>query len=282
MAFNEKKFEILRHGNNQELKSTTRLCTEGGQIITPRSNAKCLGVFLNEDCSFQEHIRETVRKARSMASWVLRTFSSREAQTLVTLWRSLIQPVLDYCSQLWTPNKAGEIQQLETVPRYFTRQIQGMRDLNYWDRLKALRLYSQQRRRDRYRAIYIWKVLEGQVPDPTAGALQPYTTGRKGRLCKRRSLPTTAPQKIRTLLTASLAYEGPKIFNSLPKEVRDISDCPPAKFKAGLDKFLETVPAEPPVQGYTSRCRTSNTLPDQVNHKDWDTRMGSSGGPPRL
>ena len=48
-----------------------------------------------------------------------------------------------------------------------------MRDLSCCDRLKEVGLYSLQRGRDRYRTIYTWKILEGQVPNP---ALQPYTT----------------------------------------------------------------------------------------------------------
>ncbi|KAG0716988.1 3-hydroxy-3-methylglutaryl-coenzyme A reductase [Chionoecetes opilio] len=47
-------------------------------------------------------------------------------------------------------------------------------------------------------------------------------------------------------------------------------------------KGPRTVPDKPPVLGYTARCRTSNTLPDQVTLKDRDARNGSSGGPPRL
>ncbi|KAK3858814.1 hypothetical protein Pcinc_035023 [Petrolisthes cinctipes] len=160
---------------------------------------------------------------------------------MLTLWKTLIQPLLDYCSQLWSPHKRGDIQHLELVQRSFTRQIRGMRDLSYWDRLMELGLYSQQRRRDRYRVIYMWKILEGQVPNPAPLALQPYTTERTVRKCIRSSLPTRAPERIRTLI-----HEGPKVFNALPKEVRNTTGCPVENLiKSGLDKFLWTVPDEP-------------------------------------
>ena len=35
---------------------------------------------------------------------------------------------------------------------------------DYWTRLKTLCLYSQERCRERYRIVYIWKVLENLVP----------------------------------------------------------------------------------------------------------------------
>ncbi|KAK3881365.1 hypothetical protein Pcinc_014196 [Petrolisthes cinctipes] len=94
-----------------------------------------------------------MKKARRMAGWVLRTFYSIEDDCMLTLLRALIQPKLDsldYCCQLWSPHKAADIQALESVQRAYTRQIRGLKDLPYWDRLKKLGQYSQQRRRDRY------------------------------------------------------------------------------------------------------------------------------------
>ena len=282
MRFNEEKFELLRHGTSQVLKETTSLQTERGQEIIPKQHVKCLGVHISEDCSFHHHITETIIRAKGMAAWVLRTFATRETEVMLTLWKVLVQPILDYCSQLWSPHKRGDTQRLEEVPRSFTRQIWGLKDASYWERLKILGLYSQQRRRDRYRAIYIWKVLEQQVPDPSALALQPYNNERTGRKCVRRSLPPSAPPRIKTLLASSLTHDGPRTFNALPREVRDITGCSVDRFKAGLDRFLSTVPDEPAVPGYTASCRSSNSLPDQVELMTRDARSGSSGGPPRL
>ncbi|KAK4312705.1 hypothetical protein Pmani_015890 [Petrolisthes manimaculis] len=61
-----------------------------------------------------------------------------------------------------------------------------------------------------------------------------------------------------------MTYDGPKSFNSLPKEVRSVTGCSVDNFKSGLDKFLYTIPDEPPVPGYTASCRTSNTIAEQV------------------
>ncbi|KAG0713115.1 RNA-directed DNA polymerase from mobile element jockey [Chionoecetes opilio] len=282
MTFNEEKFEMLRCGPDCNIKTTTTLHTKGGSHITPTPHVKCLGVYLSADGSFSHHITETVRKARGMAGWVMKTFASREPEVMLTLWKALVQPLLDYCSQLWSPHKKADIQRLEAVQRSFTKHIRGLHDLNYWDRLKILGIYSKQRRRERYRAIYIWKVLEKQVPDPTSLALQAHLNERTGRKCSRRTLPSNAPGRCKTLLAASLAHEGPKIFNSLHKNVRNITGCSVNTFKYGLDKILRTVPDKPPVPGYTAKCRTSNTIPDQVALLDRDARTGSSGGPPRL
>ena len=94
-----------------------------------------------------------------------------------------------------------------------------------------------------------------------------------GRKCKRKSLPTRASERIKTLLAASLTYEGPKIFNSLPKEVRGITGCTVEKFKSGLDRFLSAVPDHPPVPGYTARYRAPPTL----YPTKWLSRPGTTG-----
>ena len=54
------------------------------------------------------------------------------------------------------PLQSQKYQHLEKVQRVFTKHINGMHDLSYTERLKALQIYSLQRRRDRYMAIYIY------------------------------------------------------------------------------------------------------------------------------
>ena len=57
---------------------------------------------------------------------------------MLTLWKTLIQSKLDYCSQLWSPSDQASITKLEGVARAFTAKISGMEKLDYWDRLVKL------------------------------------------------------------------------------------------------------------------------------------------------
>jgi hypothetical protein len=70
---------------------------------------------------------------------------------MITLFRALVLPNFEYCCQLWSPVKVGAVRKLEAVKRTFTFWISGMRELNlnYWERLKHLGLYSLERRRER-------------------------------------------------------------------------------------------------------------------------------------
>ena len=133
----------------------------------------------------------------------------------------MVQPLQDYCNQIWSPvNIIGDLREQETPLKSFTKKISGLRHLDYWSRLKKLDLTSVERRSEHYKIFYIWKIIRGIVPNfgiklsapnPMFGTLvllPPFKTSR-GRA------------STRTLKEASLAIEGPKLFNSLPRELRD-------------------------------------------------------------
>ena len=49
----------------------------------------------------------------------------------------------------------------------------------------------------------------------------------------------------------SFQYNGPKLFNSLPKYLRSISKVSVEEFKEKFDKYLQQIPDEPNVEGLT-------------------------------
>ena len=102
---------------------------------------------------------------------------------MLTILKSLVQPKLDYCSQLWSPATVCDINRLELVQKCFMKKMNSFEDLSYWELLKELRLYSLQRRRERYRIIYLWSVLECLVPNPKPSQLYGRFHQRHGRFC---------------------------------------------------------------------------------------------------
>ena len=58
---------------------------------------------------------------------------------MLTPFKSLIQPHFDYCCQLWSPSQQSQINKIEKVSRVMDDRLSG---LDYWEKLKALRLYS--------------------------------------------------------------------------------------------------------------------------------------------
>ena len=58
---------------------------------------------------------------------------------------------------------------------------------------------------------------------------------------------------------------GPRLYNSLPKYLRDIDSVKTEKFKFELDKFLDTIPDQPKMPNYVT-ASGSNSIRDQLTH----------------
>ena len=128
-------------------------------------------------------------------------------------------------------------------------------------------MYSLQRRRERYRIIYTWKIIEGLVPN---FGLNASINERLGRFVEIEKLNKNASCRIKTLKEKSFKINGPRLFNCLPMEIRNLTKCSVDDFKEKLDKFLGNVQDEPKTQNLTpAGCdqfsgKPSNSLIDQV------------------
>ena len=158
------------------------------------------------------------------------------------------------------------------IQRTFLREIRGVGHLPYWDQLKVLQMYSQERRRERYMIIYVWRILESQVPNiihsgNSNGAIRASNHSRRGRLCTVPSIRTQSSRHVQQLREASLPVRGQRLFNSLPQSLRSMTGCSTDVFKRALDLYLRDIPDEPQIQGYTS-CRRAetNSLLDMSRH----------------
>ena len=99
---------------------------------------------------------------------------------MLTIFKSLVLSRLDYGSQLWSPHLAKHFDQLlKKLLRYFTKHITGMQSLDYSDRLVYLKLHSLQRICERYCIIYMWKIIEGLVPNISNPIICSYSEHRE-------------------------------------------------------------------------------------------------------
>ena len=74
-----------------------------------------------------------------------------------------------------------------------------------------------------------------------------------------------APASVKNARESSLQVRGAKLFNCIPRELRDMFTGTPEMFKAGLDEWLSTIPDQPTVPG-RQRAAASNSLLDQVQN----------------
>ena len=276
MKFNGKKFQVVRYGRNEELKNNTEYFSGAYEEIIERfETIRDLGVQLSDDASFNEQIEKVCKKARQKSGWIFRTFYCRRPDFLKQMFKSLVQPHIDYCSQLWMPQEGANMDKVEKVLRDFSRRVPGIRDLCYWERLKTMGMNSEQRRLERYKIIYIWKIMEGFVPN--CGVNWTNAEERRGRLCEVPKLKGS--KEVQKCRRQSFQMSGPKVWNSLPRNVRNVTKCGIEQFKEALDCFLTKVPDEPKTDGLTPGAtdmisgRATNSLEYQCarRRETWDT-----------
>ena len=120
-----------------------------------------------------------------------------------------------------------------------------MYDKTYWDRLKIFKLYSIQRRNERYKILCIWKSLNGLVPS-LGLRLNPNTLPRYGpKLIVDKILGPNEP--INNLKRDLITNFGVRIFNNLPIPLRTFKGIL-ASFKNDLYKYLELYPDQPAIE----------------------------------
>ena len=260
MVFNSDKFECLRFWPDKMSTSECQYLSPDNTPIEEKPHLRDLGVEISSDMSFTIHIENTVTAASRLVGWALRTFRRRSNLVMMTIWKSLVQSKLDYCSQLWSPSDQASISKLESVARNFTAKISGLETADYWDRLQLLKMYSQERRRERYRIIFVWKVLQGLVH---GYPISNWQSPRRGRLVNVAKFCSSAPAAVKKDREASLSVHGARLFNLLPRHIRDISTGTTDQFKRELDSWLECIPDQPAIQG-RQRAAKTNSLLDQV------------------
>jgi len=278
LCFNSSKFERICYTSNNPIPEYS-YTTEDGSEIKKTAHLRDLGVIMSDSATFAEHIYTIAASGRNQLGWILRTFQSRDKSLLLTLWKSLVVPILEYCCQVWSPWQLGEIQALEAIQRTCTAKIAEVSHLDYWERLKYLNLYSLERRRERYIIIYIWKIINKLVPNLSTDPSTAITTKehpRHGITCIIRNIPRTAPARISSISSASLSVRGCKLFNCLPKLVRGIKDSTVDHFKKHLDSFLKKIPDQPCLPHYYKMAR-SNCL---IHQLEVISALQSRGGAP--
>ena len=135
---------------------------------------------------------------------------------------------------------------------------------NYWERLKIFKLYSNQRRNERYKILYIWKSLYNMVPSLDL---------KWSETCSKRVGPKLEVDRIyepnemvKNLKRDSLKNFGVRLFNMLPVEVRTYQGSL-ENFKKLLDSYISQCPDQPATEDMKPEAKdiygnNSNSLID--------------------
>ena len=176
---------------------------------------------------------------------------------MLTVLKSLIVSNVEYACIIWSPTDSCHIKLIEGVQRKFTSRFACFQTYDenlgmsvcttqYHDRLKILKIYSLERRRERYMIIYMYKIVTGMVPNP--GLTITYDPRRKLFVAPKMA-SRTATAWVKKVRRSSFMFQGPVLYNKLPAVFREITQEPDVNsFKRKLDLHLATIPDLPGTQ----------------------------------
>ena len=137
LSINVRKSVVLRFPRPQPDQTTYPVYTLDGLVLSTADTATDLGVTVDTELKFHSHVQSIAHKASGLSHSLLKATVRRSKEFMIFLLVTHIRPVLEYSSCLWyTTRYVNNMRLLEKVQRRWTKQIEGLSDLSYADRLK--------------------------------------------------------------------------------------------------------------------------------------------------
>ena len=199
---------------------------------------KILGVTLDKDLSYKEHISDQLKKVYAKASALRRIRRFLPHDAMIKLYKAFILPHLEYCSPLFVGIGTGQRNRLEDGNCYILRTLIGHnKSMSYDELLTTASMKSLYCRRLHQALILLFNCLNGTGPtyigSPFKYRHTPYRLRGEG-------LNLELPNFNLKFKKKSFTYSLAKLWNSLPSQVRLSRDAARMRGHRG---FLLEVPS---------------------------------------
>ena len=253
LRFHPEKCKVLRIGRNHpefdyQLHNT---------ILEEVEEEKDIGVVVDDQLRFHKHISEKVTKANNVMGIIRRSFTHLNEEIFLKLYKALVRPHLEYAAVVWSPTYKKYIKSIESVQRRATKQIPGMSDLSYEERLQKLRLPTLVYRRARGDMIDTYKILQGIYDNKVSSLFTRHETARtQTRGHSKKLFKSHSKLNLRKHFFTNRVIN---LWNNLPEKV--VSAPSLNSFKNRLDSFWQNQEAkynfEKEMVPQTTRNRTN-------------------------
>ncbi|XP_054283676.1 uncharacterized protein LOC129000724 [Macrosteles quadrilineatus] len=169
-----------------------------GSTLKRVDRVRDLGVTMTPSLNPHEHIAHITTKASSLLGFIFRsTRNFNSPFTLITLYKSLVRPLLEYGSIIWSPFQKNHVSQLESIQTRFIRMLGPRLGFTYRttpvdDVEKSFDLLPLSLRRHHADIFMLYKLVNGFVDCPNILSGIDITTPRGTRsrtIFSRRFLP---------------------------------------------------------------------------------------------
>ena len=187
MAFHPDKCNTLRISWSR--KPMTATYTLKGHVLATED---CTRYLREELHSWNHHLNSTIKKANSILGFLRQNLKVSNEQTKTAAYSSMVRPLLEYCSTVWSPYTKEYIQKVQMVQRRAARYLTNcyhnissvtvMLDHLEWESLEARRTknqlimffdsdfsayisWSHKRTRSQFKKVYIFPSFDEKIPN---------------------------------------------------------------------------------------------------------------------
>ena len=217
MIINPEKFQamILGLGNQHQEKYCLRI---DGKNIETKNQVTLLGVEIDDKLKFDKHISSLCKKSNNQLNALSRiqTFlGQKEKETMIN---TFIYSNFNYAPLVWHFSSRNSEKKIEKIQERCLRLVLNDYTSNYENLLIKSGKPSMELRRLRILVLEIFKTLNSLNPEfmREIFCTSPYLTHRKNNLL----VPSRRTTKFGN---NSLRVLGPHLWNSLPKNVKEIT-----------------------------------------------------------
>ena len=229
LKFNAKKCKVMHQGYN----NTKAQYEMEGLVLESVNKEKDLGVTIDNELKFHEHVSLAVSKANQILGIVKRTFTTLDKDILPLVYKSQVRPHLEYGNIIWHPRYISDIKKVENVQRRATKLIPGFQNKSYENRLKELNLYSMEYRRQRGDMIQVYKIINQMDRLDVSDFFQVRNRKTRGH-----SKKIFKPSIYKDVRKYSFSHRVIDDWNSLTEEI--VTSQTLDRFKANLDKHWQS------------------------------------------
>jgi hypothetical protein len=188
LKFNADKCSTL-HLGNRNLNWDYQMRKHGSKdrVVLKGSDAeRDLGVMVDSELKFSKHVETQVNKANRILGLIRRSFEYMDCETMRILFISLVRPHLEFANSVWSPRFEKDKHLIEGVLRRATKCVPGLKDMDYEQRLSAMKIPSMSYRRLRGDLIETYKFTHGlyKCNSPLELCTQSVTRGHQYKLVK--------------------------------------------------------------------------------------------------
>ena len=240
LTLNTKKTEFMLIASKRKLNhsSADLQILINGSTIKQVKHKKTLGIIIDNELKWTEHIEEQCRKLSSAIALLRRAKPYVPHNDLLCMYNSLVLPYFTYCSTVWNDGNKTNLEKLYKMQKRAARTITGS---NYDIRSKTIfwnlgwspieNIFKRRELLITFKAIRC--IAPEYICDMFAYCENVYHQMRSNR----RKLLLDKPK--RSFMKKSFSYRGAYAWNTLPTEILDIHEqLSVYSFKAILTRHL--------------------------------------------